>query len=189
MMLVAFTASGAVSAQTRAVTARAPAAESSRDAARAELRELQQIRARLQTAHNRASSDDALRTAQQALARDIKEAMEQIDPELPALADRVRRMEAEASAAQSRGDEARLQVLTRDFATIRQRFLRVQTEVLQRPDLAQRAQRLDEELHRRMLAVEPQTDSLLARSRELQERLRGALSGARPRQATPRGTP
>jgi hypothetical protein len=177
--------------QTHAITARVPgsdAAAPSREEARAAMAELQSITARLQTAHNRAMEDAGMRGTQQALARDIKAAMELADPELPELADRVRRMEEEARGAQERGDVGRVQTLTREFALIRQRFMRAQTQALQTPDLAQRARAFDEQLHRRMLAAEPQTDQLLARSRELQERLRGAVTG-RSRPAAPRRTP
>lgn len=176
-------------AQNRAITARVPESTSSgpsREEARAALAELQGITARLQSAHNRAMEDPGLRTTQQALARDVKAAMEQIDPELPALAERVRQMEEEARAAQQRGDMTRVQALTRDFAQLRQRFMRAQTQALQQPELAARARAFDEQLHRRMLAAEPQTDQLLSRSRYLQERLRGAVTG---RPARPRPTP
>lgn len=190
VVLAAMALPGHAAAQTRAVTARAPgtAEAPSREEARSSLTELQGITARLQAAHNRAMEDAALRTAQQALARDVKAAMERLDPELPALADRVRRMEEEARAAQERGDAPRVQALTRDFAQIRQRFMRAQTQALQQPELAERARAFDELLHRRMLAAEPLTDQLLARSRELQERLRGAFS-SRGRTAPPRRTP
>jgi hypothetical protein len=181
---------GAAGAQTHAITARVPteSAAPSREEARAALAELQSITARLQAAHNRAMDDAGMRATQQALARDVKAAMEQMDPDLPELADQVRRMEEEARAAQDRGDAGRVQALTREFAQVRQRFMRAQTQALQTADLAQRARAFDDQLHRRMLAADPQTDLLLARSRELQERLRAAMAG-HTRPVAPRRTP
>jgi hypothetical protein len=151
--------------------------------------ELQSITARLQAAHNRAMQDVTMRNTQLALARDLKAAMEQLDPELPSLAERVRRMEEEARAAQERGDVSRVQTLTREFAQIRQRFMRAQTQAMRSPELAQRARAFDDQLHRRMIAAEPMTDQLLARSRELQERLRGAVTGRSRAAPAPRRTP
>ncbi|HYW05702.1 MAG TPA: hypothetical protein VE913_02030 [Longimicrobium sp.] len=190
MIVLVFPA--ALGAQARPAAARVPRANqatTTRDEARAMMTELQGISQRLQAAHSRAMQDPQLSSTQATLMRDIKTAMERQDPQLPQLAERVRVLEAEARAAQGRNDAARVQTLTREFATIRQRFMRAQQSVLQQPAIAQRARAFDARLHARLIQVEPQTDQLLARSKQLQERIRQAVNSARPPAAAPRRTP
>jgi len=192
LAIVVLVIPAALGAQARPATARVPGASqptTTRDEARAWMTELQGISQRLQAAHNRAMQDPQLSSTQAALMRDIKTAMERQDPQLPQLAERVRALEAEARAAQGRNDAARVQTLTREFATIRQRFMRAQQSVLQQPAIAQRARAFDARLHSRLIEVEPRTDQLLARSKELQERIRQAVNSARPPAAAPRRTP
>lgn len=156
-----------------------PAAPS-REAARAMMTELQTIAQRLQTIHTRAMSSGNLASTQSVLMRDIKAAMERQDPQLPRLAERVKAMETEATAAQARRDAARTQALAREFTTIQQRFMRAQQAVMQQPAIAARARAFDERLHRQMVAVDPQTDQLLARSRQLQASLQRAMGARQP---------
>lgn len=133
--------------------------------------EFQQIQARLQAAHNRVMQDPQVRGQQEAFMRDVKAAMLRVDPGLDALAARVETMQGQAQAAQQRGDRAELQRLNADLGTIQQRFIRAQQQVLRQAALRTRAQQLEETLHARMLRVEPETDRLLARGREIQSRL------------------
>lgn len=168
----------ALSAQTRPTPTRvaAPAATPSREQARAMMAELRTIAARLQGIHSRAMRTGDLSATQATLMRDIKAAMERQDPELPRLATRVKAMEAEARAAEARNDVARKQALAREFATIQGRFMRAQQTVMKQPDIARRASAFDARLHRQMVAADPQTDQLLARSRQLQAGLQRALA-------------
>ena len=133
--------------------------------------ELQQIQGRLQVAHNRVMQDGQVRGQQETFMRDVKVAMLRVDPGLDALAARVEGMQAQAQAAQQRGDRPQLQRLNTDLIAIQQRFLRAQQQVMRQPGLSQRAQQLEQTLHTRMLQVEPETDRLLARGKLLQGRL------------------
>ncbi|HEX8242317.1 MAG TPA: hypothetical protein VF541_02430 [Longimicrobium sp.] len=156
----------------RAVAARAAAPGAVSEAtARQWMGELQQIQARLQAAHNRVLQDAQLRTQQEALMADVKTAMQRVDPGLDAMAARVQSMQTEAAAAMQRGDRVRLQQLNAQLVPIQQRFIRAQQQVMQQPAIRQRAAALEQRLHARMLQVEPETDRLLARGRELQGRL------------------
>ena len=170
------------SQRARTVDARAAlpgaAAESG---ARAAYAELLQIQARLQAAHNRVMQDAQMRGQQEAFMRDVKAAMLRADPGLDALATRVEAMQGQAVAAQQRGDQAQLQRLNTDLVAIQQRFLRAQQQVMRQPALTQRARQLEEQLHGRMLQVEPETDRLLARGKELQGRLIAAQQQAQAR--------
>ncbi|HEX6751675.1 MAG TPA: hypothetical protein VF092_30560 [Longimicrobium sp.] len=163
----------ALQAQTsRPVNARAATPGAVSEAtARQWMAELQQIQARLQAAHNRVMQDAQLRGAQESLMQDVKAAMQRTDPGLDALAAQVERMRSMAATAAQRGDRARLQQLNAELVPIQQRFMAAQQQAMQQPAIRQRAAALEERLHARMLQVEPETDRLLARGRELQGRL------------------
>ena len=157
-----------------------PAATPTREQARAMMTELQTIATRLQNIHSRAMRTGDLAATQTTLMRDIKTAMERQDPGLPALADRVKALETEARTAQERKDTPRVQAIAREFATIQSRFMRAQQAVMKQPAIAARARAFDDRLHRQMLAADPQTDQLLARSRQLQASLQRAAAAAQP---------
>jgi len=171
----------ALAAQTpRPVAARATPQTSATANARAWMAELQQIQGRLQAAHNRVMQDAQLRGEQEALFRDVKAALQRADPGLDALARRVESMQAEAADAVQRGDRARVQQLNAELVPIQQRFMRAQQAVMRQPAIAQRSAALEQRLHARMLQMEPETDRLLARGRELQGRLMQAAGGGQP---------
>jgi hypothetical protein len=171
--LAALALPAVLSAQTpRRVDARANLPASASDASvRALMGELQQIQVRLQSAHNRVMQDAALRRRQETLMNDVKAAMLRVDPGLDALALQVTRMQAEAARAEQRRDGARLRQLNAELVPIQQRFMRAQQQVMQQPSFQQRGRQLEDELHTRLLQVEPETDRLLVRGRALQERL------------------
>ena len=164
---------GVLAAQLRQTNTRAPATPSAttREEARAWVNEMNQIRARLQAAHQRAMQDQQLRAAQDQLMRDVKAAMLRADPALDSLSDRVEAMKPEAEAAQRSGDRARLQALQREMARIQTRFTAAQERAMQQPSIVQRSRTFEAQLKQRLLTVEPQTEQLLARANELQARL------------------
>jgi hypothetical protein len=153
--------------------------------ARAWYAELQQIQVRLQAAHNRVMQDEQVREQQNSFMRDVKAAMLRADPGLDALATRVEAMRGQAESAQRRGDRLQLQRLNTDLIAIQQRFLRAQQQVMRLPALSQRALQLEQTLHTRMLQVEPETDRLLARGKQLQARLIAAQQQARAQAGGP----
>lgn len=165
----------AAQVQNRPMTARVPNAPAPSASAPAEARamysELQRIAVRLQSAHTRAMEDRQLKSAEEAFMRDIQAAMLRVDGGLEQAATRVRAMQTEAQGAQQRGDRARLVALNQELARIQTRFLNAQKSVLSQPAMAQRARTLEQQLHARMVQVEPETDRLLARATELQNRL------------------
>ncbi|HEX8692309.1 MAG TPA: hypothetical protein VF746_07830 [Longimicrobium sp.] len=181
----------ALAAQQRQMSTRPPSPSATAEAAaRTWFNELQRISARLQAAHNRAMQDAQLRTAQEAFMRDVKAAMQRQDPGLDALAGRVRQIQAEGAAAQQRGDRVRLRELNRELSQIQARFMAAQQAVMRQPAIAQRARVLEEQLHSRMVQVEPETDRLIERGKDLQLRLMRATGrapqGALPGQPTSR---
>jgi hypothetical protein len=139
--------------------------------ARAWYTELQQIQARLQSAHNRVMQDPQVRGQQQVFMRDVQAAMLRVDPGLEGVPARVEAMQEQAITAQRRGDWGQLRQLNFDLVSIQQRVMRAQQAVMQQPGLSQRARQLEQLLHVRMLQVEPETDRLIARGKDLQQRL------------------
>ena len=180
-MTIRFTRAAAVAAaltlpaalQAQSVRARTAPVAVSEASARAWYTELQQIQARLQAAHNRVMQDAGVRGQQDAFMRDVKAALLRADPGLEGLTARVEAMQNQALAAQRRGDVAQLRQLNFEMVSIQQRFMRAQQQVMQQPALSQRARQLEQLLHTRMLQVEPETDRLIARGKDLQQRLIG----------------
>ena len=115
--------------------------------------------------------------------RDVKAAMQRQDPGLDALARRVEQMQAEGTAAQQRGERARVQQLQTELLRIQQRFAQAQQQVMQQPAIKQRARQIEQQLHAAMLRVEPETDRLMARGKELNDRL---MQGRRRQQGPTR---
>jgi len=155
----------------RPVNARATAPAGASASARDLIAEMQRIQARLQSVHNQVMQDPALRTAQESFMRDVKAAMLRVDPGLDAAARRVEGMQQQVVAAQQRRDARAMQQLNTELAPIQQRFMRAQEQVMRQPAIAARARQLEAQLHQRMLRVEPDTDRLLERGKQLQARL------------------
>lgn len=143
--------------------------------------ELQSISGHMQRVHDRALQDPALRQARDRLMSVIQGAMDRADPELPRLYTRVGQIQVEMDAARARNDPARFQALEMEQAQIQARFMRVRGTVLRQPDIAQQVRAYEEQLRRRMIQIEPLTDNLLSRSRELQRLLQQALSAQQQR--------
>lgn len=185
MAIVAAAAPVLLSAQaTRPMAGGVPSPTAAASAeARGWYAELQRITARLQTVHNEALKDNELRSQQQALFESIRVAMLRSDSRLDSLESRVVAMRREAATAQQRGDQARLRALRQELAQIQTRVMNVQKAVMQQPAIVQRTQEFEGRLRGRMLQLEPQTDQLLERARELQGRLLRATQ-QRPGTAT-----
>lgn len=183
---IVFAAPTGLAAQAQSsVMARAASPSAASEAnARAWYSELQRIGARLQAAHNRVMQQNPqLRTAQESFFRDVQAAMQRQDPGLDAIAARIPAMQQEGAAAMRRGDRARLAQLNTDMARIQERFAAAQRAVLAQPALKRRAAEIERQLHTYMLQAEPETDRLMDRGKELQQRLMQATQGgARPRQ-------
>jgi hypothetical protein len=171
----------AAAAQVRPMSTEVPGTHSMapRDAARESVinwyGELQGISARLQGVHDRALEDPELQRARDQLMLAVQRAMDAADPELPRLAARVQAMASEVDAARRRGETGRLPALERELAQIQARLMRVRTAVLSQPDIARQAHAYEERLRRRMIQIEPLTESFLARSDQLQRLIQSAL--------------
>lgn len=178
----------AAAAQVRPMTAEVPETRSLEPRAGASAPvinwygELQSLSGHLQRVHDRALQDPALRQARDRLMAAVQHAMDAADPELPRLAQRVSQIQEEMGQAQRGGDASRFQALEQERARIQARFIRVRSTVLRQPEIARQSRQYEEALRARMIQIEPLTDNLLARSRELQRLLQEALGERQPRQ-------
>jgi len=176
----------AAAAQARPMSAEAPSARKPSPVAGAResvinwYGELQSISSHLQRVHDRALQDPGLRMARDRLMTTIQEAMDRADPELPRLFVRAGQIPAEMQAARQRGDAARFQALEHEQAQIQARFMRVRGTVLRQPEIASQSRAYEEQLRERMVQLEPLTENLLARSRELQQMVEETLSEQEP---------
>jgi len=171
--------------RTAAPRAGAPALTPAQREAQGWYTELMQIGARLQAAQVKAMEDPQLKAAQEQLGKDFKEAIVKADPSLAGIDARAQAMEAEAQRAQQAGDQAKLARLTQEAQQIQLKVMTAQQRVLQENSaLATRARNFEEQLRRKMVQVEPQTMSLVARGQELQGKLeqvaRAQQGAARP---------
>jgi hypothetical protein len=144
--------------------------------------ELQSISGHMQRVHDRALQDPALRQSRDRLMNLVQQSMDRTDPELPRLYARVSQIDADMGQARARNDGPRFQALEMEKAQIQARFMRVRGSVLRQPEIAQQARAYEELLRRRMIQIEPLTENLLTRSRELQRLLEDALTAERQRE-------
>ena len=133
--------------------------------------ELEQLHGRLQETQGRALRDPQLATSQAELGTRIKQAMERMDPAFAQDLARMESMEAEAAAAQQARDSARLRALGGEAQRMERRFATVQARVLQQPEIAAQVATFQQKLERRMAALDPESDRLIARLRELEARI------------------
>ncbi|HEX8394024.1 MAG TPA: hypothetical protein VF665_16905 [Longimicrobium sp.] len=176
--LVAFPAYSQVRPMSAAVPVPAAPSASAGEAARGWYTELQRISVRLQRVHEAALQNPALRARRDALMRAIKAGMDETDPELRTLAARAERIPAEVQTARRQSDVQALRSLDREMAQIQARFINVEQSVLRQDAVRRQVRAYEELLRRQMIAIEPMTESLLARGTDLRRLLEATLSPA-----------
>jgi DNA repair exonuclease SbcCD ATPase subunit len=143
--------------------------------------ELQQIGTRLEQIQETALQDARLRADHEQLGADIRTAMQTIDPGLAASVERARTLQAEALAAQERGDAPRLEQLAEEAEAIRERFRTVQEQALAQPELAARVDSFQARVEKKMLEVDPDAQKLIQRFKALEQQIARAANGVAPR--------
>ena len=163
---------GTLAAQQRtAAEARAVAAD-----VQAWFGELEELHTRLETLQARALDDPQVGAAQEELGDSIRATMERIDPSVAGAITRMDAMEEEATAARQRGDEARLQELGAEAERIQRAFVAAHERALQQPEIAAQVSAFQQRLQRKMLELDPATERILSRFRELETRLAAEAS-------------
>lgn len=139
------------------------------------LTELDSIHQELSALQARALADPSLLAMQESVGEQMRVAMEEIDPTLAESLDRIPEMEVEAQAAESAGDQQRLEALGSEAQRIEQRFMAVQNQAMEtRPGLVAGVLAFQTALQERMLEADPQAPQLIARMQELEEKLTSA---------------
>ncbi len=146
----------------------AQAQEPATETARAEAA---RIEATLADIESRALRDAELRRMNQALGEEMMEAMLRADPGLAAAAGRLPLLEDARARAIDAGDAAAAAEAARRMAAIERRYLRAQRAALRQGPLAERVDRFNALLRRRMIETEEAADGLLRRYAELQRLL------------------
>lgn len=143
--------------------------------------ELQSIDQRLQTVQMKALQDPALDSVRQSLGAQIEAAVVKADPSLANLPEQVSTLQAKFQQAQQAGDQAAIQKLNAEAQALEARFMKAREAALSEPNLAARAQRFQNDLEKKMIALEPEMPKLLARGKELQAKIEQAVASGAPR--------
>lgn len=150
------------------------AQEPEEDAQQELIAELQQVNQELAGIRERAMQQDAgLRQEQAAAEEKVISAMKEIDPETERKLDRIQEVQGELRSAQQEGDQEKLGSLLQEQRQIQQALERAQTRALEEEEVAAAVEAFRVSLVAAMNEVDPKTDRLLQRQRELQAELMG----------------
>jgi predicted nucleic acid-binding Zn-ribbon protein len=154
----------------------APAAQQPAADVQAWVTELQSIDQQLQGIQMRALQDPALDSARQSVGAQIEAAVIRADASLAGLPAQVSTLQAKLQQAQQAGDQATYQQLVGQAQALEARFLKAREKALADPELAARVQRFQNDLEKKMTALEPGMPKLLARGKELQAKIEQAVA-------------
>jgi hypothetical protein len=161
----------------------APAAVSAQDASAvpAEVQEwiaeLQQVEAQLQPLQAKALEAEDLKEEQAQVVKALVDQMVAADPENEARIARMEAILAEAATAQEAGDTAKIAALTTEASTLQPQIQAAQAEALAHPNVEPRIAAFQENLNKRIVAIDPDAKALIDRVAELQKRVNAAMGG------------
>jgi hypothetical protein len=133
--------------------------------------EAARIEAALAEIESRALIDSELQSMNETLGEALMDAMLRADPGLATAAERLALLQDGRARAIDAGDAAAAADAARRIATIERRYLRAQRAALREGALAERVDRFNALLRRRMIETEDAADGLLRRYAELQHLL------------------
>lgn len=137
--------------------------------------ELQQIQATLQPIHQEAMQHPEIQAAQQELGAEIQSAMVEVDPETPERMARLQALMQEGQAAQQEEDRAKLNEIAAEAQVIEQQLQAAEAAAIQKPEIAPKVEAFQEDLLEKMVEINPETETLIERARELDARLSAAM--------------
>jgi major membrane immunogen (membrane-anchored lipoprotein) len=129
--------------------------------------EITRIEGALAEIESRALRDPELRQQDQVLGEALMDAMIEADPGLPAAARSLTHLRERHQGAVRAGDADAARDLGLRIQAIEQRYLRAQADALQQPSLAERVDRFNTLLRRRMIQTDDAAERLLRRYAEL----------------------
>jgi hypothetical protein len=143
------------------------------------IQEIQQVQAQLEPLQARALEEEGLKAEQEQVVKALRDQMVAADPENEG---RLVRMEAileEAAIAQQAGDTDKLAELTTEASSLQPQIQAAQQAALAHPSVQPRIAAFQENLHKRIVAIDPAAQGLLDRVAELQARVTDALNDGR----------
>ncbi|HWV57662.1 MAG TPA: hypothetical protein VNZ57_09445 [Longimicrobiales bacterium] len=130
--------------------------------------ELQRIQEQLAAIERRAVTETpVLQQRHRELEERVIAAMTAVDPSTPANIARLQAMPAEVASAEQQNDQSRLQELAGEAHSLREKLNRAQQAAFENEDVASAVATYQNEVLQRMVELEPQTEQLLARARDL----------------------
>lgn len=143
------------------------------------IQEIQQVQAQLEPLQARALEEEDLKAEQEQVVKALRDQMVAADPENEG---RLVRMEAileEAAVAQQAGDADKLAELTTEASSLQPQIQAAQQAALEHPSVQPQIAAFQENLHKRIVAIDPAAQGLLDRVAELQARVTAALNDGR----------
>lgn len=129
-----------------------------------QIQEIQQIQQQLEPIQQEALEDEALAAQLESLQARLTAAMRQENPEAMA---RLDSLQEEVMAAQSAGDQERMEALMVEGQGLQQEVQVIQAQVLQRPEISQSLDEFESAHRARMIEIDPDAGRLLDRFDEL----------------------
>jgi hypothetical protein len=139
--------------------------------------EAQRLHMQLGSIHAQAMEHPPIQEAEEAAEKAVREAMIAEDSTVAPMLERMARLVAEARVAQEAGDTLRLQALGAEAASMQPTLEAAQEKALRQPAIEARLDALQESIEARMLEIEPETKTMIARLTELDGLIRTALAG------------
>jgi hypothetical protein len=141
------------------------------------IQEIQQVQAQLEPLQARALEEEDLKAEQDQVVKALRDQMVAADPENEGRLVRMEAIMAEAAIAQEAGDAEKLAALTTEASSLQPRIQAAQEAALAHPDVQPRIAAFQENLQKRIVAIDPAAQGMLDRVAELQERVSAALNG------------
>lgn len=139
--------------------------------------ELQQIQAQLQPVQQQALQDAELQAEQQALGQKIQEVMLASNPAVQSGLERLQALQQEAQEAHAAEDQEKLGALVTEAQTIEAQLQQSQAAALESPEVAAEVESFEAKVQAKMVEIDPDAASLIARYRELESELRTIVRG------------
>lgn len=139
--------------------------------------EMQELQAQLETVQAEALADTALQRHQEQVGQVVRAAMIDVDPSLEEGLDRMEQLIAEARVAQEASDAQKITELTAEAQTLQPKIEQAQAQAMTVPAVQEEINEFQERLQDRMVEIDPDARTKLARLQELDARVRAVIGG------------
>jgi hypothetical protein len=157
------------------VGASAQEAEQSQEDVQQWVREIQQLQSELEPVQQEALQDSAIQQHQEEIGGLVRDAMIALDSTNALRLERMGQIIEEAQVAQSTGDTAKIDALTSEAETLQPHIEAAQAEALAQPEIETRIEQFRQDLHAKMIDIDPEAKPRLDRLAELSRRVQRAM--------------